>query len=107
MNAAQTKTEQARLVERVLELTQAISDAGQLADWPRAARLAEERSPLVRAITADQDAASLALIRRIQAMNGTIVNEARQFEAGLTDEYNEAMGRARAAQQYTRVALYR
>lgn len=97
---------QTQLVEQVFELTRAIAEAGQIADWQRAARLAEERSPLVHSIQPQQDPAALALIRRIQAMDSTLMNEARTSEAELTEQFQTAIRRTNAAQQYNRVALF-
>jgi flagellar protein FliT len=97
---------QKEIVQRVFELTQAIADASQLADWQRAARLAEERSPLVHAIQPEQDPAAMGLIRRIQAMDDTLLNEARTAETELSEEFRVAMRRTNAAQQYNRVAMF-
>lgn len=105
MMAERNEMDQTRLVERVFELTQSIAEAGQIADWQRAARLAEERSPLVHSIQQHQDPAALTLIRRIQAMDSTLMNEARTTQAELTEEFQVAIRRTRAAQQYNRVAL--
>lgn len=106
MTAERNETGQAQLIQRVLELTEAISQAGQLADWQLAARLAEERSPLVHSIEAQQDPAALALIRRIQAIDSALMDTARVTEAELTKEFHAAIGRASAAQQYNRVAMF-
>lgn len=97
---------QKQLVERVFELTQAIAEAGQIADWQRAARLAEERSPLVHSLLPQQDPAEMVLIRRIQVMDDTLLGEARTTQAELSDEFQVAMQRTKAAQQYNRVALF-
>jgi flagellar protein FliT len=105
MTAESNEMSQTQLVRRVFELTEAINQAGQIADWQLAARLAEERSPLVHSIKAQQDAGSLGLIRRIQAMDSTLMEDAQVVQAGLTKEFHAAMGRATAAQQYNRVAM--
>ena len=106
MSAEPMEMSQTELVERVFDLTQEINAANRLADWQRAARLAEARSPLVHAIRREQDAASLELIHRIQAMNSTIAEEAREHQDALTSEYQAAVQRTQAAQQYNRVALF-
>lgn len=105
MTAESNEMSQTQLVRRVFELTEAINQAGQIADWQLAARLAEARSPLVHSIEAQQDPGSLALIRRIQAMDSTLMEDAQVVQAGLTKEFHAAMGRATAAQQYNRVAM--
>ncbi|WP_233803999.1 flagellar protein FliT [Paraburkholderia sp. HP33-1] len=106
MSAERMEMSQAELVGRVFDLTEAISLAGQLADWQRAAGLAEERSQLVRSIRREQDAESLQLIGRILEMNGAIANDARTYRDELTIEYQAAVARTQAAQQYNRVALF-
>ncbi|MGA7782523.1 MAG: flagellar protein FliT [Paraburkholderia sp.] len=97
---------QTQLVERVFKLTQEIAEAGQIADWQRAARLAEERSPLVHSIQPEQDPTAMVLVRRIQAMNGSVLSEARNTQAELSEEFQVAVQRTKAAQQYNRVALF-
>lgn len=106
MMSERNEMDQTQLVERVFELTQAIAEAGQIADWQRAARLAEERSPLVHSIQPQQNPTALALIRRIQAMDSTLLNEARTTQAELAEEFQAAVRRTSAAQQYNRVALF-
>ena len=54
--------DQVQLVERVFELTQAMEHAVNLADWRHAARLGEERSPLLQSIQANQQPRSLELV---------------------------------------------
>lgn len=106
MTGQQTAMNQMQLIERVLELTLAIREAGQIADWQLAARLTEERSPLVHSINRQQDPKALALIRRVQAMDNAIMEDAQRSQTELTNEYQAAMGRAQAAQAYNRVARY-
>jgi flagellar protein FliT len=106
MSAEHSTMDQTQLVEQVFELTQAIAEAGQIADWQRAARLAEQRSPLVHSIERQQAPAALALIRRIQIMDGVLMNEARTTQAEAGEEFQAALRRTKAAQQYNRVALF-
>ena len=94
------------LVERVFELTQAMEHAAEMADWELAARLGEERSPLVMSISANQQPASRALIDRIRAIGDTIAKNAALAQSELTAEYQEAMTRVGAAKAYNRVALF-
>lgn len=97
---------QTTLVRRLLSLTHAIEDAAALADWPEAARLTEERSPLLVSLTADQDPAALEMIRLIQAIDATILTNAQTTQVELQAEYRAAMTRANAAGQYQQVARY-
>lgn len=98
-------TNQTQLVKQVYALTEAIEQAASLADWQQAARLAEERSPLVMSIGVQQEPVTLALIKRIQTMDDALMQEARGARAGLEMEYRAAMDRSKAASQYHRVAL--
>jgi flagellar protein FliT len=97
--------DQVRLVERVFELTQAMKDAASIADWQYAARLGDERSPLLRSIRANQRPESLELIQRIQAIGETITQEAAIAQSELAAEYRGAMERIGTVRAYHSVAL--
>jgi flagellar protein FliT len=97
---------QAQLVECVLALTEAIDEASRIADWERAAQLAEQRSPLLRSFSPKQDAAALQMIRRIQAMDAALLENARTASSELTAEYQAAMTKLNAASQYQRAAFF-
>lgn len=99
-------TNQTQLVKEVYELTQAIEQATRLADWQRAAAIAQERSPLLMSITARQEPAALELIRRIQTVDHATMADARQSQAELEMEYRAAMDRTRAVSQYHRAARF-
>jgi flagellar protein FliT len=107
MTEAQPNMDQTQLVEQVLELTEEIGHAVSIADWQRAARLSEQRSPLLMSIGPEQTPDALALIRRIQAMDDITLDEARTSQTGLETEYRAAMERTDAARQYNNVALMR
>jgi flagellar protein FliT len=102
-----TEMNQTQLVQRIYELTLEIDHAVSLADWQEAARLAAVRSPLLMSISAQQEPAALALIRRIQAIDNARMEEMRVTRNELEAEYAVAMERTRAASQYHRVALLR
>jgi flagellar protein FliT len=104
MNQTPQRTNQKELVERVFALTREIDEAAELSDWRRAARLTEERSPLLHAITAQQEPAALALIRQIQDRDAARLHEAAVARTELTAEYRAAIGGVKAATQYHRVA---
>jgi flagellar protein FliT len=97
---------QTQLVKHVYELTNAIEQATHLADWQRAAELAQERSPLLMSITAEQEPAALDLIRRVQTVDHRTLADARHSQAELETEYRAAMDRSKAASQYHRVARF-
>jgi flagellar protein FliT len=99
-----THADQTQLVTQVYELTLEIDTAAQLSDWQRAARLASERSPMLHAISATESPPSLALIRRIQALDAVRLAEARVAREELDAEYRAAVAAVGAARQYQQVA---
>jgi flagellar protein FliT len=107
MTEAHTAMEQTRLVEQVLALTEEIDHAARIADWQRAAYLAEQRSPLLMSVGAEQSPEALALIRRIQAMDSVTLREAATAQVELASEYRTAMERTNAASSYNSMALMR
>ncbi|CAB3713521.1 flagellar protein FliT [Paraburkholderia rhynchosiae] len=95
---------QTELVEQLLAMTEAIKQAASLADWPQAARLTEERVPLLMSLSADQQPGALDMIRRIQAIDAGLIADAHTFRTELESEYNAAMTRTKAAGAYQQVA---
>ncbi|MGS0892682.1 flagellar protein FliT [Burkholderia stagnalis] len=96
--------EQTTLITQLDALTDAIEHAAAMADWTAAARLAEARAPLVMSLAPDQPAAGIAAVRRMQASNARIFDDARRARQELADEYQAAMGRAQAVGQYQSIA---
>ncbi len=96
--------DQHALVEHVLQITEEIGHAAALADWPRAARLVQRRSPLLRSIVREQSPASLELIRKIQAMDVALAANAGKTREALQTEYRAAIDRVSAARRYQQVA---
>ena len=91
---------QTSTVEHLLSMTQEIGHAASLADWPEAARLTEARSSLLMTLGAQQEPATLEIIRKIQAIDAAIVADAKTTQIELEIEYEKAIGRTKAAQQY-------
>jgi flagellar protein FliT len=104
MTQEQHAAGQTGLVEKVLGLTQEIAFAASLYDWSRAAGLAEERSPLLMSIGAGQTPAALELIRRIQTLDATLLDNARQSRDELEAEYRSAINSSKAVRQYHQMA---
>jgi flagellar protein FliT len=98
--------EQNSLIERLLELTLAIQHAAALADWPEAARLTEERTPLFMELTPEQDATAMEVINRIQAIDAAIAADAKTTQAELQLEYSSAMKKVQAASKYHQAARF-
>ncbi|WP_179404110.1 flagellar protein FliT [Burkholderia guangdongensis] len=94
-------------IERIWALTQAIEHAAAMADWPCAARLVDERSPLVMALGAEQTPDALATIRRIQAIDAAVFAQAKTTQHALQIDFRAAIGRTDAARQYQRIAAGR
>jgi flagellar protein FliT len=99
-----TGMNQTETVERVLSMTREIEQAASLADWPEAARLTEERSPLLMSLTADQEPAALDMIRQIQAADAALLADAEITQNELHIEFEAAIGRTKAAGEYQRIA---
>ncbi|MGU7769495.1 flagellar protein FliT [Burkholderia sp. MR1-5-21] len=97
--------DQAALLQCLLDLTEAIRDASMLADWQRAAQLAEQRSPLLSMLSTEQTPANLDVIRRIQAIDATLMGDATAARHELECEYREMTRQVSAANQYHRVAM--
>lgn len=98
--------EQSRLVERILALTLAIEHSAALADWPEAARLTDERSPLFAQLTREQDAVSMVSIDRVRAIDAAISADAATTQTELRAEYLAAMSKVQVAQKYHSAARF-
>jgi flagellar protein FliT len=107
MTEARPELDQNRLVEQVLALTEEIDHAARIADWQRAALLSEQRSPLLMSFAPQQSPEALALIRRIQALDGVTLRGAQTAQSELATEFRAAMDRTNAANRYNSVALMR
>jgi len=83
--------EQASVLSRALELTQAIERAAATGDWLTAARLAEERSPLLMSLSASQTPDAMTTIRRIQDVNAALVDGAKAAQQELQREFRAAL----------------
>ncbi len=98
--------EQNSLISRLLDLTLAIQHAAAMADWQEAARLTEERTPFFMQLTPEQDAAAMAVINRIQAINTAVAADAKTSQTELQIEYSAAMNKVRAATKYHQAARF-
>ncbi|HEY3598151.1 MAG TPA: flagellar protein FliT [Paraburkholderia sp.] len=98
--------DQKTLLERVVELTGMIEQAVSLADWPRASRLAEKRTPLLMELRLPEAAADQEALRRVHATNLAIVENAKTSRSELETEFGTAMQGVRGASEYHRIALF-
>jgi flagellar protein FliT len=92
-------------LSRAYELTQAIHSAVAEGDWPRAAELAEVRSPLLMSLTAVQSPEALAMIRAIQGLDAGIERTAHDGREAMASRQNDAMKRIAAANLYQTTGL--
>ncbi|MFM0053760.1 flagellar protein FliT [Caballeronia grimmiae] len=97
--------DQIDLLSRVWTLTEAIEHAAAIADWPTAASLAEQRSPLLMSVSGCQSSDAMAVINRIRATDAVIMANAELTRRELQAEFQEALRYSNAAHQYQQVAL--
>ncbi|WP_246279010.1 flagellar protein FliT [Paraburkholderia ultramafica] len=93
------------LAASLLTLSLSIERAALEADWLEAARLGEERSPLLMLLTADADDETRDIARRIQAINESVLTMAAIGKDELQTEYRVAMSRTNATKEYHRIAM--
>ena len=97
--------DQRDVIARVHALTGEIRVAANTADWTLAARLTDERSPLLMSLRGPVDNASLSLIREIQAMDADLLANADGARNRLVQQQNQSIQTISATNQYNRVAL--
>lgn len=93
-------------IERIWQLTKAIEQAAAVGEWERAAQLADERSPLLMAIGAEQPPAVIAQLKEIHAIDARISVAAQDAQKALDDEYQASMLATRNVSQYQRIAQF-
>ncbi|ABO53214.1 flagellar protein FliT [Burkholderia vietnamiensis] len=91
-------------IDRVWNLTKAIKAAGANRDWPEAARLVAERSPLLLAISAPQSAPEWDILRAIYDADQSIMRDAQAAQSELRQTYHGAINAVRNTEQYQRIA---
>ncbi|SDD24246.1 flagellar protein FliT [Paraburkholderia lycopersici] len=91
-------------IERIWQITKDLELAVAVGDWQRAAQLADERSPLLTAITAPQPPQVMARLQAIREIDNRIVEAAQASRQALTGEYQANMRASRNAGQYLSVA---
>lgn len=104
MTQERQATQQTELLEQVLGMTQEIALAASLYDWQRADHLAQARSPLLMSIHAEQPPEALHVIRRIQALDAALLENARESRDELQAEYQAAVNSNKALRQYHQIA---
>lgn len=101
MQAANAST-----IERIWQITKAIEHAAAVGEWEDAARLADERSPLLMSLPAAPAPAVLATLREVQAIDAAVAQAAQAAQHTLNTEYRAAMQATRNASLYQKVAQF-
>jgi flagellar protein FliT len=93
-------------IDRIWQITKAIEQAAAVGEWEQAAQLANERSPLLMSLGAQQTPAALDVLRQVHAIDAQIEQAARNATNDLNTEYRAAMQATRNVNQYQRVAQF-
>lgn len=93
-------------MEQIWQLTKAIEQAAAVGEWERAAQIADERSPLLMSLGAQQPPAVVAQIREILAIDAHIARTAQSAQTTLGVEYEASMRATRNVSQYQRIAQF-
>jgi len=94
------------LAQSLLATSEAIERAAMQADWVEAARLSQECSPLLMSLICDPDDETLDMVRRIQAINESVLTIAAAGKDRLYADYRDAIRAVTAANEYHRIAQY-
>jgi len=92
--------------DRIWEITKCIEQAAAVGEWEKAAELANERSPLLISLSAQQTGAALDVLKQVHSINMRITEAAQSAQAALSAEYRTAMQATRNVNQYQRVAQF-
>ncbi len=93
-------------IERIWQFTKAIEQATAVGEWERAAELADQRSPLLMSMGAQQPPAVLAQLKEIMAIDARIADAAQVAQRTLGAEYQASMRATRNVSQYQRIAQF-
>lgn len=93
-------------IERIWQFTKAIEQAAAVGEWQQAARLADERSPLLMSLGAHQPPVVIARLKEIHAIDSRITMAAQTAQREIGQEYQASMRAARNVNQYQRVAQF-
>jgi len=98
------QTGNATTIDRIWQITKAIEHAAAVGEWEDAARLANERSPLLMTLRAPLAAAALDTLREVHAIDLNVASAAQAAQTTLNTEYRAAMQATRNAGLYQKVA---
>jgi hypothetical protein len=93
-------------IDRIWQITKAIEQAAAVGEWEEAARLSDERSPLVMSLSAQQPAAVIARLKEVHAIDQLVAQAAQHAQHALSVEYGASLQAARNVSQYHRIAAF-
>ena len=96
----------AAYIDRIWQITKSIEQAAAVGEWEKAAELANERSPLLMSLSAQQTAAALNVLRQVHAIDSQVAEAAQSAQNALSAEYRTAMQATRNVNLYQRVAQF-
>jgi hypothetical protein len=91
-------------IDRIWQITKAIEQAAAVGEWEHAARLANERSPLLMSLPATLAPDALDQLRQVHAIDTRTANAARSAQDSLSAEYQTAIQATRNASLYQKIA---
>lgn len=91
-------------IDRIWQITKAIEQAVAVGEWQEAARLANERSPLVMSLGAQQSPDAIARLKQVHAIDARIAQAAQEAQQSLGNEYRTNMQATRNVSEYQRMA---
>ncbi|WP_144111433.1 flagellar protein FliT [Paraburkholderia sp. BCC1886] len=94
------------IADTLLALSEAIEHAARQSDWTEAARLTQQRSPLLMSLSADADEATRAVVQRVRQIDAAVLALAAEGKSELEAGYFKAMHRASVTSEYHRVARF-
>ena len=93
-------------IDRIWQITKDIEQAAAAGEWEKAAELANERSPLLMSLSAQQTGAALDMLKQVHAIDTRIAAAAQSAQTALSAEFRTAMQATRNVNQYQRVAQF-
>jgi hypothetical protein len=93
-------------IDRIWQITKAIEQAAAVGEWEEAARLSDERSPLVMSLSAQQPAVVLSRLREVHAIDALVAQAAQHAQHALSVEYSATLQATRNVSQYHRIAAF-
>ncbi|HTH62506.1 MAG TPA: flagellar protein FliT [Paraburkholderia sp.] len=94
----------ATTIDRIWQITKAIEHAAAVGEWEEAARLADERSPLILSLYSPLSPAALETLRQVYAIDEHVAEVAQNAHHTLNAEFRAAMQATRNVSVYQKIA---